>query len=429
MRPAARRARRSELCWGPLRWLAGGWYGITSGAGVAARALLANKFRASMTALGIVIGVMTVTGILAIIHGLDRGVERQMALMGVRSIYVSKWPFVVRGDWYRYINRPPITDWQYRRLRKLVPFADALAPVERERAKVERGDEQITDVEVWGTNHEYLQITGHAIERGRFLSAADVEFERPYVVVGPDVSKHLFGREEPLGGHVLIRGSRYRIIGILKAEGSFLGRSRDVTAIIPVGRFRRDFGSRHSMDIGVRIAPGMDLDLAASELEGIMRRVRGLRPAEEDDFTVNQQKVLGELYGDITGTLYLVIVTVSLISLLVGGIGIMNIMLVSVIERTREIGLRKALGARRRTVLFQFLIESLVLSGIGGLIGLAAGFLVAHVVDSISPLPAALSAQAVIAGLVFSAVVGVSFGIWPAWKASRLDPIDALGHE
>ncbi|HUU03659.1 MAG TPA: ABC transporter permease [Myxococcota bacterium] len=411
------------------RWALAHWYAFTTGLGVALSALLSNKFRAGLTALGIVIGVMTVTGILSIIHGLDRGVENQMSLMGVHSLYVSRWPWATRGHWYKYRNRSPITDWQYRRLRELVPFAEAMAPREQERTRVERGDEKITDVEVTGTNSELSRITGYTLESGRAFSPADIEFERPFVVLGSDVAEQLFDRGKPLGKYVLIQGMRYQVIGVLKSQGSFLGRSRDVTATIPIGRFRREFGSRHDMDIAIRVVPGVELDEAEAELQGLMRRVRGLRPQQEDNFSINQQKVLGKLYSDITGTLFMVIVIVGMISLLVGGIGIMNIMLVSVTERTREIGIRKALGARRSAVLFQFLIESLVLSGLGGLIGLGIGFLVAYIVDAVSPLPASISMTAVVGGLGFSIVVGVFFGIYPAWRASRLNPIVALRYE
>jgi putative ABC transport system permease protein len=215
----------------------------------------------------------------------------------------------------------------------------------------------------------------------------------------------------------------------LKQQGSFLGRSRDVTALIPIGRFRGTFGSRRGMSIAIKVIPEVSLEEAEAELHGIMRRVRGLRPKDPDNFSINQQKVLTEMYGKITGTLFLVIIIVGMISLAVGGIGIMNIMLVSVTERTREIGIRKALGARKRTVMFQFLVECLVLSGIGGLIGLGIGFGVAYVVDAISPLPAKVSLFSIIAGIGFSALVGIAFGLYPAWRASRLDPIEALRYE
>jgi putative ABC transport system permease protein len=421
--------KNNKLKKGWLRWMAAGWYGFASGIGVALRALLGNKFRAGMTALGIVIGVMTVSGILAIIEGLDRGVDKNLSLMGVRSLYISKHPWAMKGDWYKYRNRPAITNWQYQRLRELVPFAVAMAPREREHGKVERGDEKITGVDIIGTTSEFARITGHTLERGRYFSPADIEFERPFVVLGSEVADKLFTRTEPLGKHVVIRGMRYKVIGVLKTQGSFLGRSRDVNVTIPVGRFRRAFGSRHHMDVAIKVAEGIDLEDAEEELRGIMRRVRGLRPTKEDDFSINQQKMLGDMYRDITGTLFLTIVIVGMISLAVGGIGIMNIMLVSVTERTREIGVRKALGARRRTILFQFLIESLVLSSLGGIIGLACGFSVAYIVDAVTPLPAQLSALAVLAGLGFSMFVGMFFGIYPAWRASRLDPIVALRFE
>ncbi len=410
-------------------WWLSNWVAVSTGVGVALRSLLANKFRASLTALGIIIGVMTVTGILSIIQGLNQGVSTQLSLMGARSLYLTRWPWVSRGHHSRYRHRPPITDWQYQRLRELAPFAEAMALREHRNASVAFGGEKITDVDILGTTSEFSRISGYSIERGRFLTPADVSHDRPFVVLGAEVADTLFGQSEPLGKKVVIRGLRYQVIGVLKAQGSFLGNSLDVNATMPLGRFRQAFGYRHGMDIALKVVAGLDMDATEDELKGIMRRVRGLRPAEVDDFSINRQKAFEEVYRDITGTLFLVIVLVGMISLAVGGIGIMNIMLVSVTERTREIGVRKAMGAKRRTILFQFMVESLVLSGLGGVIGLGAGFLVAYVVEAISPLPAQVSVTAIVAGLGFSTAVGMFFGIYPAWRASQLDPIAALRYD
>jgi putative ABC transport system permease protein len=412
-----------------IAYIRSGWYRFLSGVGVALHALSGNKFRTSMTSLGIVIGVMTITVILSIIEGLDRGVEEQMNLMGVRTLFVSKWSWGFHRHWHKFRNRPPITDWDYRRLREQVPFAIAMAPWEMHRGGIEFGTEKITDVEVYGTNSEFSRITGYSVDRGRFFSPADIRYERPFVVLGAEVASKLFGASNPLGENVVLRGVHYRVIGVLKAQGSFLGRSQDVKAIIPTGRFRRSFGSRRSLSIAIKVAPQTSLAEAEEDLRGIMRRVRGLRPLEEDDFSINQQKMMNEMYESITGKLYLVILVVGLISLAIGGIGIMNIMLVSVTERTREIGIRKALGARQRTVLFQFLIESLVLSALGGLLGLVFGFGGVHVVDAISPLPARVSLFAIGVSVGTAALTGMFFGIYPAWRAARLDPIVALRYE
>ncbi len=403
--------------------------GLGSGVGVALGALWGNKLRAAMTTMGIVIGVMTVVGILGVINGLDSSVAGLLDMFGARSVYISRFPWVMRGHWFKYKNRPAITPGQYRRLYELVPFADAMTPMETTRSKVELGGVHLQDVEIRGANSEFLKVMDHQVAFGRFFSLAEQAQQRPVAVIGAEVAQQLFPRGSPLGHRININGSRYRVVGVYKAQGSFMGQSQDVHITIPIGRFKREFGLRRSMDIGVRVAPGMSMDDAAEELRGLMRRVRGLRPREEDDFSINRQQMLGQVYHEMTGTLYLVIVIVGFVSLLIGGISIMNIMMVSVTERTREIGIRKALGARRRVVLFQFLIESLVLSGMGGLLGLAAGFIVAHVVDAISPLPAKVSVFAVVVGLGFAVAVGLFFGIYPAWRASRLDPIESLRYE
>ena len=405
------------------------WYAIASGVGVALRALWSNKFRAAMTSLGIVIGVMTVTGILSIIHGMDKGIEKQMNLMGVHSLYVSQHPWMSHRDWYKYRNRPRISEHQYRRLEELVPFAEAMAPDEHGRTRVARGSEKISDVRLIGTNSEFARITGYTINHGRFFSPADIEFKRPFVVLGSEVADKLFSREDPLGKPVKIQGVRFWVIGVLKQQGSFLGRNRDIMAIIPIGRFRGTFGSRHGMDIAIKVVPEVSLEEAEAELLGIMRRVRGLRPKDPDNFSINQQKVLAEMYNKITGTLFMVIIIVGMISLAVGGIGIMNIMLVSVTERTREIGIRMALGARPRDILWQFLLEALVLSGVGGLVGILLGLGGAGAVARFSQLPVEVTPASVLIAFLFAGLVGVFFGLHPARKASRLRPIDALRYE
>lgn len=419
----------SAANWRLVRFLLRSANGLGSGVGVAFGALWGNKLRAAMTTLGIVIGVMTVVGILGVINGLDSSVAGLLDTFGERSVYVSRFPWVMKGRWFKYINRPAISPAQYRRFYDLVSFADAMTPMVTTRSKVELGDTRLEDVEIRGANSEFLKVMDHQVEFGRFFGLAEQTQQRPVAVLGAEVAQQLFPRGSALEHQIYINGSRYRVVGVYKAKGNFMGQSQDVHITIPIGRFKREFGLRRSLDIGVRVAAGLSMDDAAEELRGIMRRVRGLRPKENDDFSINQQQMLGQVYHDMTGTLYLVIVIVAFVSLLIGGISIMNIMMVSVTERTREIGIRKALGARRRVVLFQFLIESLVLSGIGGVIGLAGGALVAHVVDAVSPLPAKVSVFAVAIGLGFAVAVGLFFGIYPAWRASRLDPIESLRYE
>jgi putative ABC transport system permease protein len=405
---------------------------IAEGVRIAVSALVGARLRSFLTTLGIVIGVMTVIAIVAIIQGLDRSFAAQMANLGAHTLYANKWKWFSGADeWWEMRNRRNFGIAELRAVEEESTLATAVAPMAGQRALVTRLDKEIENVQVIGTSPRYLDTNGGTVAQGRFLSDPDVELSRNTAVLGADVAQRLFEGmrpEEALGRKVLVRGVPFTVVGTMARRGRMLGMDLDVNVLVPYTTLLRDLGSRRSMTIAVATEPG-HMEALEDELTGILRRVRRVPPEKKDDFALNRQDQVLRLYGQLTGALYGVAVGVGLITLVVGGIGIMNIMLVSVTERTREIGVRRALGARRRTILLQFLVESSVVAALGGAVGTALGLGIAQVVALVTPLAAAATPSAVALGLGFSAGVGLLFGSWPAWRAARLDPVEALRWE
>jgi putative ABC transport system permease protein len=399
---------------------------------IALSALVGNRLRSALTTLGIVIGVTTVIAIVAIIQGMNKSFEEQVQFLGAHTIYVDKWKWLnLSNDWWVYRNRQPIGERELQAILRESKVAVAAAPSAFARTTVTRGEKELGNVQLTGTSSAYLTTSGGTVREGRFLVEGDVELARPSVVLGADVVDQLFpgaSAASVVGQRVQLSGRSFTVIGLLERRGRLLGMPLDNVVMVPYTTFGRIFGSKRSISIAVAAAPGQLAELE-DELTSILRKARRVPPDRPDDFTLNRQEQFLKVYKQLTGALYGVAVGVGLITLVVGGIGIMNIMLVSVHERTREIGVRRALGARRSTILAQFLIESAAVAAVGGAIGTAAGLGVAQLVALMSPLAATASFSAVALGLGFSAFTGLVFGSWPAWRAANLDPVEALRWE
>jgi len=403
------------------------WIEIWESIKIALNALRVNKLRAFLTLLGIIMGVSTVIGIASLTQGLDKVVGEQLSGLGSDVIYVQKFPWMQQNDSEEYRNRKDITMKEVIALKKRATYALAVSPSVSARRTVKYLSKSLEGVTITGTDEE--KTSSIFPEFGRDLTAIDVDNRRNVCVIGEGVAENLFKDIDPLGKRIKIAGHSFRIVGILEKQGELFGMNQDQTVKIPIGVFFKIFGRRRSLTISVRVSDPVLLDDTKEQIRGIMRQVRRVKPEDPDDFGINQMDVIMNLYKSLTGGLYAAAIGVGAISLLVGGIGIMNIMLVSVTERTKEIGIRKALGAKRRNLLWQFLVEAVLISGVGGAIGIAIGFGLGALVAAISPLPATVSLWSVLLGLGFSSVIGIFFGIYPASKAAKLDPIVALHYE
>ncbi|RMG65007.1 MAG: FtsX-like permease family protein [Calditrichaeota bacterium] len=391
--------------------------------------LNAHRVRSFFTILGIVIGVTTIICIFTIIQSINRYVEGEFSGLGASTVYVSKYPWVITGNWWEFRNRPPITLREYRALREQSVFARWISPLIESFRTVQYRSHSLEQVYTVGCNEEYPETANVSVSLGRWFTHLEVEHARPVVVIGAHVQEVLFGLENPLGKRIKINGLPYKVVGVLEKRGNFFGFNMDNQIIIPYTTFRTFRLSRRNIAIALRVSDPNQLDELKDEIRGILRRVRKIPPTEKDNFSINQQDMLTQFYHQLTGTLYLVVFVVGGISLIVGGIGIANIMLVSVTERTREIGIRKAVGATRTQIIVHFLSESILISLVGGFLGIVAGVLVSQIPLNLMKLGASVSPGTVLIGVGFSSLVGILSGLYPANRAARVNPIEALRYE
>jgi putative ABC transport system permease protein len=392
-------------------------------------ALKSHKMRSALTTLGILIGVTTIITIFTTIQGMNEYVMGQFSKIGSSTVYVQKWPWVIRGDFWKYRNRKEVTNKEYEALARYSKVADFIAPTIWAIRSIKYKNEVYEQVQVLGTNEQYKDTDNIAPAVGRFLTEMDVYRNHKVCVLGDKVAQNLFKEEAPLGKRIKIGSDKYRVIGVTEKQGEAFGQSMDNFVLIPYGSFRRVTSGHRGMMISMAVTDNSKVEDMVDEVRGIMRQTRKIPPDGEDDFAINQQDQLTQTYRDLTGTLFMIVFVIGGISLLVGGIGITNIMLVSVTERTREIGIRKAIGARRRNILSQFIIESIAIASIGGIIGIIIGYIGGTIILSQMNLTTGVSVAVIMVGFGFSAFVGVVAGFYPAWKAAKMNPIDSLHFE
>jgi len=403
--------------------------GIGEAVAMGLQGIRAYKMRAFLTILGVVMGIMTVTGMSSIVAGLNSSMARQIATLGSSTIFIrpqAPGENIDDDEWRRRkgLTMDEVADIAAK------PAVAAIAPLQWIPAEtVKYGTERARYLQVLGTTEAYEGVHDSYVEKGRFLMRTDVERGSSVVVIGTDIVDALFPFVEPVGKEISIDGRRFEVIGVLQKKGRFLFRSMDNVLLVPVNAIQKQDRRFNFMMADIKPVSAGQMDAAIDQTRDAMRRYRKLKYMAKDNFSIFSQDTLTDLYRQITGGIYMVMIAISSIGLLVGGVGVMNIMLVSVTERTREIGVRKALGATRRDILWQFLTEAMTLTGAGGIIGIVIGGVAAALINTFSPFPAVVQPTWVIIAFAVSMIVGLTFGLWPAAKAARLDPIEALRYE
>lgn len=396
-----------------------------------------NKMRSMLTALGVVIGVLAVTLMGTAIRGIDRGFDAQMSMLGDDILYVEKWPWGGTMAWWEIRNRPDLVPEMADEANVIIEETpDSLlmfaVPSVPRNVSIRREGEVVDGVFMHGTTAAFALMTTSTFSEGRFFNDSEERLGRAVIVLGHDVAQSLFPEGLPIGKTVRVAGRvDCEVIGVFEKQGTFMGLfSFDNQAVVPLPVMRQISRWNFRSSLRFKVRQGVDQDLAVEELTGLMRRIRRLQPDEENDFEINRAEALEEQLGPIKNGIALAGLAITSLALFVGAIGIMNITFVSVRERTREIGTRRALGARRRSILMQFLVEAVSICLVGGIIGMGAAFGIAYGVKThFTNFPVEIAPELVILGLVVSVSVGVLAGFAPAWQASRLDPATALRHE
>ena len=400
--------------------------------GIAMAALRANKARGVLTTLGIIIGIVAVVTTMTAANGLANSFRESVSVLGTDVLYVSRVPWMFQGRFFQFRNRPNLELKDSEKLARQLGSSAIVNPTDDTRRPVKYLSEVITNATVIGTTDKHMQVSSAVPEFGRFLTASDVAFKRYVCVIGVTMREQLFGDVDPINKKIKVGRSDFRVVGVMEKQGSagtFGGPDFDSQVFIPVTTFVKDFGGRNrSFAFAVKAPAGTDVEDFEYHLIGEMRKIRRLHPSDEENFAINKMDSLLDAFNNVMGVVLMVGLAITGISLFVGGVGVMNIMFVSVTERTQEIGIRKAIGAKRRAILMQFLFESSAICLLGGAIGVALSFGVAAVINKLV-LPASVNLPIVFIALTVSIAVGVISGFIPAWRASRLNPIDALHYE
>jgi putative ABC transport system permease protein len=411
---------------------------IREGMLMAWAALKANKMRSLLTILGVLIGVTAVIGMVSIIQGLNNSMAAQIESLGSNVIYVTKEKIGIRmgrtPDEER--NRKPITFEDAMAVREYCPSISEVSPQNWGPGSkiIKFRKEEVTGFQLIGVTPEYEVVNNNFVAEGRFFTDSDIKYKAEVIVLGPDVKEKLFPFQDPIGKEILMGGAnfspkKFTVVGVMEKRPNLLGESMNNFVLLPYDTYHILYPEEKELLLIARPRSPELISKAIGEITELMRRRRAVPYDKPDDFAVSTQDDLMNVYHQITSAIYMVMVVISSIGLLVGGVGVMNIMLVSVTERTREIGIRKAIGAKKKDIIWQFLIEAMTLSGTGGVLGIAIGLLLSQLIALATPLPASISLPWVIIGFSVAVGVGLIFGIYPAYRAAKVDPIISLRYE
>jgi putative ABC transport system permease protein len=398
---------------------------------IALQAIWANKLRSFMTVLGNIVAVTSIVTVVTLIQGMNGMVaDAIVSDVGADSFTIQRRPPILNeDDEERTRNNPLITIDEANAIRAFSPIIASVAAQANRNANVSYRTEEVDNAQIQGVTSSYTDFSTFSVEIGRMMSPVEVERSQPVALLGWGLADRLFGEINPLDKTIKIAGINFRVVGVSEQKGSFFGNSQDNYAVIPLGAYQRLFGARQSLQLMVKPVSTDLIPEAMDDATVALRVSRRLKPAERDNFGIFTSDTILNLYKQVTSGIFAVLVGIVALSLVVGGIVIMNIMLMVVSERTREIGLRKALGAKRKDIMAQVLTESITLSTFGGIIGIGLGSLAAMAIAAFTPLPARLEMWSVILGIGITAAVGLFFGAYPASRAASLDPIEALRRE
>lgn len=397
---------------------------------IALAAIAANKLRSFLTVLGNIVAVTSIIAVVSLIQGIDDYVsDAIVADLGVGTFSVQRYGLVQsEDDWEKMLSNPPVSEKDAAAVRRADLVARVMSSASSS-ANIRYRDRLLEGVSVSGVSRDYAEFGSYKVERGRLVTPPEIDRKRPVAIIGWDVADKLFPDEDPLDKVISVAGSHVRVVGVNEKKGSFFGNSQDQFVVIPIGLGAKLFGARQEISLTAKPADPKDTARAMDGATVAMRTARRLKPGQADNFGIVTSDTFLTMFHQITSGIFGVLIGVVALSLVVGGIVIMNIMLMVVSERTAEIGLRKALGAKRRDIISQFLVESVTLSTMGGVVGTLLGFGAAWVVTKLTPMPASVHVYSVAMGIGMTAAVGLFFGLYPSLKAARLDPIEALRRE